>query len=153
MLQNQKIEILSYELTSIKKIDDRRVCIHKDTKSRSPKYKILAEEKPFLFFEILGGDEFEIISNNWAFEYTYEDYIEQYDIEFDQADADKWNIEEKSIENANESGHWYVTGTCIIQGPNNIELEFEFDYCDGLLDRIIGTPYNENEHGNHGILF
>jgi hypothetical protein len=41
----------------------------------------------------------------------------------------------------------------VIEGLNNIELEFEFDYCDGLLDRIIGTPYNENEHGNHGILF
>jgi hypothetical protein len=102
---------------------------------------------------LLDGDKSEINSNNWAFKYTYEDYIEENDIEFDPDEEEEWDLEEKSIEHAIDTGHWYVTGTCVIEGRDNIELKFEFDYCDGLLDRIMGTPYNENEHGNHGILF
>ena len=39
----------------------------------------------------------------------------------------------------------------MINGPHGIELEFEF--CEGYLDGIIGTPYNKAEHGNHGIIF
>ncbi len=153
MSQKQKIEILWSELTLIENINDRRVLIHSDVKNKRPKYEILAKDDPYRFFELLGGDKSEINSNNWAFEYTYEDYIEENDIEYDPEQADGWDLEGKSIEHANDTGHWYVTGTCVIEGPNNIELEFEFDYCDGLLDRIIGTPYNENEHGNNGILF
>ena len=41
----------------------------------------------------------------------------------------------------------------IIEGPNGIELEFEFEYNEGYLDGILGTPYNVTQHGNHGILF
>ena len=153
MSQNQKTEILWSELTLIENINDRRVLIHNDTKIKMPKYQILAEDDPYRFFELLDGDKSEINSNNWAFKYTYEDYIQENDIEYDPEEADEWDLEGKSIEHAYDTGHWYVSGTCLIEGPNNIELEFEFDYCDGLLDRIIGTPYNENEHGNRGILF
>ena len=150
---SKEIEILWLELTSISNIDDRRVAIYNDTKSKTPRYKVLAEENPHLLFELLGGDDSELDTMNWAFEYSYKDYIEEYDIEYDSTEADGWDLEEKSIEHAHDTGHWYVTGTCVIVGPNNIELEFEFEYCEGYLEGIIGTPYNLEEHGNHGILF
>jgi hypothetical protein len=153
MLQEQKNDKLWLELTSIESIDERIIAIHKDTKSTSPKFQILAEENPQLLFELLGGDNFEINTNNWAFEYTYENYIQEYDIEYDSAESSEWDLEEKSIEHAHDTGYWYVTGTCVIEGPNNIELEFEFEYCEGYLDGILGTPYNLSEHGTHGIHF
>ena len=68
-------------------------------------------------------------------------------------EKENWDLEEKSIERAHDTGHWYVTGTSTIEGPNGIELEFEFEFCEGYLDGIIGTPYNEDEHRNHGIEF
>ncbi|MDA8980018.1 hypothetical protein N9G63_03140 [Chitinophagales bacterium] len=153
MTQENKIELLWSELTSIDNIDDRKMTIYKDVQSNSRKYQILAEEDPNRLFEILGGDHSEITTSNWAFEYSYEDYIQENDIEYDVNEANEWDLEEKSIEHAHDTGHWYVTGTCIIEGPDNIELEFEFEYCEGYLDGIIGTPYNESEHGDHGILF
>jgi hypothetical protein len=153
MKQEDKIELFWSELKSIKNIEDRIVTIHKDIQSDSPKYQILAKENPHRLFELLGGDDSEITTSNWAFEYTYEDYIGENDIEYDANEAKEWDLDEKSIEHAHDTGHWYVTGTCIIEGPEDIELEFEFEYCEGYLDAIIGTPYNQTEHGNHGILF
>ena len=153
MTQEDKTELLWSELTSIKNIDERIVAIHNDIKSKSLKYQILAENQPYRLFELLGGKDSEIYTSNWAFEYTYEDYIQECEIEFDSQESDDWDLEEKSIEHAHDTGYWYVTGTCIIEGPNGIELEFEFEYSEGYLDGIIGTPYNETEHGNHGILF
>jgi len=153
MSQEQTIEKLWSELTSIENIDDRIIAIHNDTISKSPNYQVIAEENPQRLFELLGGDDAEINTNNWAFEYTYEDYIQEYDIEYDSAEASEWDLEEKSIEHAHDTGYWYVTGTCVIEGPNNIELKFEFEYCEGYLGGISGTPYNLSEHGTHGILF
>lgn len=153
MAQSQNLEILWAELSSIENIDDRKVIIYNDKESISPKYKLLAEEDPQRLFELLGGDDSDIYTQNWAFEYSYEDYIEEYGIDYDPKEADAWDLEEKSIEHAHDTGFWYVTGTCAIEGPNDIELEFEFEYCEGYLDGIIGTPYNDSEHGNHGINF
>jgi hypothetical protein len=153
MTQENINELLWSELSSINNIDDRIVAIYKDIQSDLRKYQILAEEEPQRLFELLGGSDSEITTSNWAFEYSYEDYIQENDIEYDANEANEWDLEEKSIEHANDSGHWYVTGICIIEGPNNVKLEFEFEYCDGYLDGIIGTPYNETEHGDHGILF
>jgi hypothetical protein len=153
MTEENKIELLWSELTSIKNIEDRIVAIYKDIQSDLCKYKIIAEQDPHRLFELLGGDDSEITSSNWAFEYTYEDYIGENDIEYDANEAKEWDLEKKSIEHANDTGYWYVTGTCIIEVPDGIELEFEFEYCEGYLEGIIGTPYNQTEHGNHGILF
>jgi hypothetical protein len=153
MSQKINSEILWSELSSMNSIDDRRVTIYHDIKSKSPKYLMLAEENPHRLFELLGGDDSEIDTQNWAFEYTYKDFIEEYDIEYNSKEADVWDLEEKSIEHAHDTGHWYVTGTCVIKGPQNIKLAFEFEYCEGYLDGIIGTPYTEAEHGNHGIPF
>ncbi len=46
----------------------------------------------------------------------------------------------------------YVTGTCVIHGPNNTKLDFEFSFIEGYVDEIIGTPYNADKHGKHRIL-
>ena len=59
---------------------------------------------------MLGGDVLDATRTNWAFEYTYENYIEDNCMEFDSKEAGSWDIEEKSIERAHDTGHWYVTG-------------------------------------------
>lgn len=64
MTQEDKIELLWSELTSIKNIEDKIVAIHKDIQSDSRKYQILAEEDPQRLFELLGGDESEITTSN-----------------------------------------------------------------------------------------
>jgi hypothetical protein len=153
MTQENKNEVLWSELSSLNNIDERVVAIYKDIMSDIRKYQILAEEEPQRLFELLGGSDSEITTSNWAFQYSYEDYIQENDIEYDANEANEWDLEEKSIEHAHDSGHWYVTGICKIEGPDNVELEFEFECCEGYLDGIIGTPYNESEHGDHGILF
>lgn len=153
MSQENKIELLWSELTLMNDVDDRKLAIYSDAKNNFHKYKILAEEDPHRLFEILGGNDSEVTTSNWAFEYSYEDYILENDIEYDVNDANDWNLEGKSIEHAHNTGHWYVTGTCVIEGPENIKLVFEFEYCEGYFNGIIGTPYNECEHGNHGIEF
>ena len=153
MAEENNIELLWSELTSIDVIDDRKIAIYKDVQSNFRKYQILAEEDPHRLFEILGGDDSEITTSNWAFEYSYEDYIQENDIEYNENEANEWDLEGNSIKHAHDTGNWYVTGICIIKGPYNIELVFEFEYCEGYLDGIIGTPYNESEHGGHGILF
>jgi hypothetical protein len=153
MTQENIVELLWSELFSIKNIEDRILAIFNDIKSESRKYQILAEEDPQRLYKLLGGNDSEMETYNWAFEYSYEDYIEENDIEYNANEASEWDIVENSIEHANNSGHWYVTGISLIKGTNNIKLEFEFEYNEGYIDGIIGTPYNESEHGNHGILF
>ena len=147
------MEKLWAEIESIKNLEERVILIHKDITENINRYKVLGEENPYRLFELLGGDDSEILTTNWAFEYTYEEYIDEYEIEYDLKEKENWDLEEKSIERAHDTGHWYVTGTSTIEGPNGIELEFEFEFCEGYLDGIIGTPYNEDEHRNHGIEF
>jgi hypothetical protein len=153
MTQENSTELLWTELLLINNIDDRVLTIFNDIESKFHKYQILAEEDPQRLFQLLGGDDLEIQTYNWAFEYSYEDYINENDLEYDANEAGKWDLEEKSIEHAHDTGHWYVTGIILVQGPKNIELEFEIEYCEGYIDGIIGTPYNKSKHGNHGILF
>ena len=87
------------------------------------------------------------------FSYLQDNIWNENNIEYDSTVADNWNLEEKSINHAHETGHWYVTGTCKIYGPADIKLQFEFEFCEGYIDGIIGTPYNEDEQDNHGIVF
>lgn len=129
------------------------MAIYNDVQSKSRKYQILVKKDPRRLFDILGGDDSEITTSNWAFPYSYEDYILENGNEYDVHEAKEWDLEEKSIEHAHDTGHWYVTGICIIEGPDHMELAFEFEYCEGYLGSIIGTPYNASEHGGHGILF
>ena len=153
MTQENNIELLWSELTSMDNFDDRRVAIYNDIQSNLRKYQILAEKAPYRLFKILGGDDSEITTSNWATEYNYDDYIEENSVEYEEDEEDEWDLEEESIKHAHNTGHWLVTGICIIKGPDNIELEFEFDYCEGYLSGIIGTPYYKANPKYHGILF
>ena len=147
------LETIWAKISSITSVDERRTLIYKDSKSKRPKFKVLTKEDPYRLFELLGGDKSNIITTNWACEYTYEDYIEWHGYDYDKREAKHWKLEEQSIKHAHDTGHWYVTGICTIEGPDGIELSFEFAFCEGYLDGIIGTPYNQEKHGRHGIEF
>lgn len=139
MSKEQKIELLWSELMSIENIYDRRAFIYQETKKKKPKYKILADEEPYRLFEFLGGDESKVDNlKKWVWEYTNDDYTEENDMEYDSVEANNWDVEEKSIEHAIENwSNYSLTGTVVILGPNNIELEFEFDFTEGCIEGII----------------
>jgi hypothetical protein len=153
MESEKNLASLWVEFTLLGNIDQRRIIVSQDVQDASPKFRNLAEDNPYRFFELLGGDLLDIECSNWAMEYTYEDYLEDNELPYDNNEAENWNLIDRSIELAEYTTHWYVTGICILKGPENIELPFEFDYCDGLIDCVIGTPYNKAEHGGHGIQF
>ncbi len=153
MIHKTEIEISWEELESIENIEERVTSIHRDITGNKNRYKILAEKDPYRLFKLLGGNDSALSTKNWAFEYTYNDYIEQYDIEYNPEEEKIWDLKENSIKRAHYTGHWHVTGTSIIEGLNGIELQFKFEFCEGYLDGIIGTPYNKGKHGNHGIEF
>jgi hypothetical protein len=153
MVQKRDLETLWTEISSITSVDERRTLVYNDTESKKPKYKVLAEEDPYRLFNLLEGDEADICKTNWAYEYTYDEYVDDNGLDYDEEEADNWDLEEQSIQHAHDTGNWYVTGICIIEGPDGIELSFESAFCEGYLDGIIGTPYNEMRHGGHGIEF
>lgn len=153
MKSEKNLASLWVEFSNIRDIDQRRMTIFQDIQSKSLRFEILAEDNPYRFFELLDGDTSEITCSNWAVEYTYEEYLEDNELPYDNNEAENWNLIDRSIEHAEYTAHWYVTGICILKEPENIELPFEFDYCDGLIDCVIGTPYNKAEHGGHGIQF
>jgi hypothetical protein len=153
MAQKRDLEALWAEISSNASVDERRNLIYSDIETKKPKFKVLAEEDPYRLFNLLEGDEADICRTNWAYEYTYEDYAEDNGLDYDEEEADNWDLEKESIQHAHDTGHWYVTGICTIEGPDGIELPFEFAYSEGYLDGIIGTPYNQEKHGRHGIEF
>jgi hypothetical protein len=90
-------------------------------------------------------DEFELDITAWAPEFTYEQYVNEYDEEFSELDKLNWDVEEKSIERATEDGYWLETGTCIIDKPDGVELRFEFNLTDGERDVTLATPYDKDD--------
>lgn len=153
MSEKENLDSLLIELSAMTDFNERRVAIFKDIQSGTLKYKCLAEKEPYKLFKMLGGDETEIVLSNWALEYTYADYLEDNELEYDQNEADNWDLEERSIQHALEIGFWGETGNCILKGPDHIELPFEFEFCEGYIERITGTPYYEGEKLTIGILF
>jgi hypothetical protein len=153
MSNEPELNELIHELSSIELIDERRLVIFNDVQSDSPKYKVLAETDPYKLFELLDGDNDDMELFNWAPDYSYEDHVEQLDLEYDSEEAAAWDLEERSIEYAHDVGFWLVTGISIVYGPKGIELPFEFEFNEGYQGPIIGTPYNQSEHGGHGFLF
>jgi hypothetical protein len=151
---DSKEDHLWKELIEVENISDRRSLIFNDVHSKNQRYKILAETDPFRLFEILGGDESEAVRYNWAFKYTYEDYLEDEDAEYDQNEKKNWDLEEKSVQRSIDSGYYYITGGLIIEGAKGEELEFELQYTEGYFDGIRATPYGAIEDDNeHGIMF
>jgi hypothetical protein len=148
-----KEDNLWLELTKIDNIVKRRSLIFDDVKSGRKRFEVLAENDPFRFFELLGGDESSAIRYDWAFEYTYNDYIDSNGLEYDENDADNWDLEEESIKNAYDYGYWHVTGIVILDGLKGEKLFFDLQYTQGHCDGIIGTPYNTDDNlKEHGIL-
>jgi len=151
---NEKEESLWSELNEIESFIARRSLIFNDINSGNKLFELIAKNEPGRLLKLLGGDEGDSIRYNWASEYTYEDYLEEEDQEYDEKEATEWDVDEKSIERAHDSGHWYVTGELVLEGLKGEELAFEFQYTEGYFDGIIGTPYNTDEDGkDHGIYF
>ena len=151
-----EIKVLFEEISAIPDIDARKKIIFEDLKSENPKFKKLADSNPKQFFKIAGGnlDDIEDIepTNYWAIEFTYKDYIEENFEDYNEDDSKKWNLVEESIKRAYDTDIWYVTGLYILNGSGDIQLPFEFDFCEGILDDVIGHPYNTPINGNtHGI--
>lgn len=153
MLSDNKIELLWSELLQIDNIDKRKEIIYHDTFKSKPIYRVLAEQNPSRLFEIIGGDFSDVEKKNQATLYTYSDYIDEYDAEYDSDEEAEWDDEAKSIEHANETGQWEIIGVCTIEGPNQIKLIFEFNYCEGYIDGIKSTPYNFSSTNEDEFLF
>jgi len=152
------LDSLIAELNAINEIEDRRFLINGDIISGSLKFKPLADQKPMLLFELLGGDINDIEKENYASPVDEEDYNEIYSEEEEDGDSenedddddeedefeseDEYDEEEESIEYARNSGHWEVVGESILRGPGDIKLHFVFEYCEGYLNGIKSTPYD-----------
>jgi hypothetical protein len=151
------LDSLITELNAINEIEDRRSLINEDINNGSNKFKPLADQKPMLLFELLGGDINDIEKENYASPLDEEDYNDIYSEEEevdnkseedDVADDeefegdDEYDEEEESIEYARSSGHWEVVGESILRGPGDIKLHFVFEYCEGYLNGIKSTPYD-----------
>ena len=154
-MENLQQEKKWKELEFINDISERIRIVYRDTNLKRSKFKKITEDNPFRMFEILGGNIQDVYrASNWAPEYFYNDYIEEQGKEFDPKEAKNWDLEKESIERAINLGFYYVTGFCEIKGREKEVLYFEFDYLEGYVDSIIGTPYNTNNQGNiHGIEF
>jgi len=179
-LSEKEIQDLWDEFLSIESEEDRRRVIFKDAKKRKPKFKILADQSPWDFFIELGGIESDIVpTDNWAFEYTYEDWVDEYGEEEEEIDEEErkrreenedweddyepkktqreleWDLEKESIKHAEETGHWLQTCLCSLEGPGDVSLPFIFGFTEGEFDgSVLENPYTtENGNESYGIPF
>ena len=129
------LDSLISELNAINEIESRRSLINEDIISATLKFKPLADYKPMLLFELLGGDINDIQKENYADLLDEEDYDEIYSEEEEEAEEneeeieeddseteDEYDEEEESVEYAKSSGHWEVVGESILRGPGSIKL-------------------------------
>jgi hypothetical protein len=144
-LLKSEIELIWNRLEAFGSVEKIRQVIQMDVNSKDQVLKILAESDPNRLYNLLNGDEFELQVTAWAPEFTYEQYVNEYDVEFSELDKLNWDVEEKSIERATEDGYWLETETCIIDKPNGVELRFEFNLTDGERDVTLATPYNKDD--------
>ena len=144
-LSKSDLELIWNRLETFGSTDKIRKVIYMDVNSEEQVLKELAESDPNRLYNLLNGDEFELSVTEWAPEFTYEQYVNEYDVEFNELDKLNWDVEEKSIERATEDGYWLETGTCIIDKPDGVELRFEFNLTDGEPDIILATPYDEDD--------
>ena len=144
-LLNSNIELIWNALEAHDSVDKIREIVFEDVKSKKHVLKGLAESDPHRLYNLLNGDEFEIQVTAWAPEFTYEQYVNENDLEFDELEKSNWDVEEKSIERATEDGYWLETGTCIIDKPDGVELRFEFNLTDGVWDETLATPYDKDD--------
>lgn len=144
-LLNSSNELIWDALVAYGSVDQIRKIVFEDVNSKKQALKGLAESDPNRLYNLLNGDEFELQVTAWALEFTYEQYVNENDLEFDELEKSNWDVEEKSIERATELGYWLETGTCIIDKPDGVELRFEFNLTDGEPDIILATPYDKDD--------
>jgi hypothetical protein len=167
----EEIQALWDEFLSIEEIDDRRRIIFEDTKKKRPKFKALAENNAFELFTELGGSDSMIeVTENWAFEYTYENWVNDYGEEEEDIDDEEkkrleedenwedenekkktpreleWDLEEESIQRAHDTGYWLQTCLCILEGPDDVSLPFIFGFTEGEFDgSVLENPYTTKD--------
>ena len=135
---------LLLELSSLENIEDRKLMIVSDLKSGNHKFKNIAKNQPFNFFKLLGGDEDELVpTHNWAYKFTYADYLEcNPEIIYSAEEEKKWDLEQKSIENAYYADNYYSTCTVDLIVIDGSKLRFVFDFREGYLLDCLATPYD-----------
>jgi hypothetical protein len=147
LINSAEIDIKWMELMSLN-LANRRIAIFTDIKEKINYFKVMADEDPSRLFEILDGDEFELIFQNWAIPYSYSQYISDNELVYSVTDETTWDLEMESIQNAENTGYWIVTAICNIKIEGFGEIAFEFEYDDGYQGAIITTPYEELiDHG------
>lgn len=158
---DETLEELLEELMVMRTIEERRRAVSKDIKSKKFRYRLIAENDPYQFFNLLGGDDNDVSpTHEWADPWTKKDAIEKAREDGEEEyireikKIKKWDLNRISIKRAMDLGYWYDTGLHILKGPGQIKLPFEFEYCEGYLHFNIGTPYNTPLKGKrYGILF
>lgn len=145
-LLNSSNELIWDALEAYDSVDQIRKIVFEDVNSKKPALKGLAETDPIRLYNLLKGDEFELQITAWAQEFTYEQYVNDYDLEFNELEKSTWDVEEKSKERARENGYWLETGTCLIDKPDGVELRFEFNLTEGEPDIILATPYDKCDY-------
>ena len=179
-VSEQKIQDLWDEFLSIESEEERRRIIFEDVKKRQPKFKILAEDSPWNLFKELGGIESDIgPTDNWAFEYTYDDWVWDNGEEEEEIDEEErkrreenedweddyepkktlreleWDLKEESVKHAEETGHWRQTGFQPLEGPDDVFLPFIFGFTEGEFDgSVLENPYTTKDGDvSFGIAF
>lgn len=122
----------------------RRLVIYNDISSGELKFKMISELDPYRFFSILGGEEMYSEKINWAFPFTYHDYVQNNNLKFRKKELHKWDLEERSIERAHATGFWHVTGIINLDIGNGKSLKFILNYSEGMFDGVSKTPYSED---------
>lgn len=168
-VSEEEIQALWEEFLSVEETDDRRNIIFEDIKKRNPKYKILAEDSPLEFFIELGGNEYDIEpTHNWAIEYTYKDWVDEYgEEEIDEEEKKRrnededwednyerkktsreleWDLQAESIQHAYDTGFWRQTCLFTLKGPDDVSLPFIFGCTEGEFDgSVLENPYTTKD--------
>jgi len=134
MIEN-KLLIQELEKLNIK---ERINLIYSDIDSNFLKFKPLAIDQPFLFFELLGGDLNQVTPfSKWTPKYFFKEAKLDYEYDDDYI----WDIANESLKRAKNEGNWFYTSEYFIEAEL-IKLKFEFSFTEGEIDEIISTPYS-----------
>lgn len=77
-MRGNKMEKLWQTIEQIEDINDRIRLIYDDIQSGRNKFKGISIKNSFKLFTFLGGDTCDVeATDNWAFEYKYEEYINE----------------------------------------------------------------------------
>lgn len=138
IIHSLKTELLNFN------IEDRKTIILEDL--QIGKFRILANDNPIEFFKLLGGEleNFDEKSlRNWARPYSYEQYIKEFNLEFNQYDFENYDIEKESIIDAFEYVYWIKTVDFKLYVDQNNYLEFIGELFSGKITSILKTPYDD----------